>query len=545
VSPLALQPAATVRLDGRDLAPEVAELLVSLQVRDSVRLPDQAVLRLADPYFTHVDDSLLTVGKTLEILLGASGASSTTPVFSGKVQSLELELVGDGTYISATAYEPAFALHQNRRTQAFQNMTAADIASKVIADAGLTASADATTVVYEFMLQSDETDWEFLWRLAGAVDFEVVGEGDKVHFRKAGTQTGSSVELAAPDPLLSFRPRVSGAQQASSVSVRGWDPATQQGITATETPGSTESKLGLERSTIATAAGQGTWTVADRTVVSQAEADQLGQSLMNRIVNAWVEADGVCSGLPSLRAGSQVTVSEVGTRYGGTYLVTSTTHTFSRARGYETQFTVSGRGARTLLDLVDTSRERMPWGSSLIVGVVTQTSDPDGLGRIRVKYPSVDENAEGWWARIAAPAAGTGRGMLMMPLVGDEVVLGFEKGDPRRPYVIGAVWNGKAKPGDDLVKQDGSFALASDKDIVMTAQQAAKLTAPKGDLTLQGKALTATSDGDLQIKGATVTVQSDGTVTIKGGSVTVQAGESLQLTASGMVKISGASVMLG
>ena len=87
---------------------------------------------------------------------------------------------------------------------------------------------------------------------------------------------------------------------------------------------------------------------------------------------------------------------------------------------------------------------------------MTQNEDPDGLGRVRVKYPALGDDTEGWWARIAAPSAGKDRGLLMMPVVGDEVLVAFEHDDVHRPYVIGALWNGKDMPGD-LVQSDGSF----------------------------------------------------------------------------------------
>ena len=95
---------------------------------------------------------------------------------------------------------------------------------------------------------------------------------------------------------------------------------------------------------------------------------------------------------------------------------------------------------------------------------MTQNDDPDELGRVRVKYPALGDETEGWWARVAAPGAGKDRGLLMMPLVGDEVLVGFEHGDARRPFVLGSLWNGEDKPGE-LVQTDGSFALRSAETI--------------------------------------------------------------------------------
>lgn len=534
-------PYGIVRVDGADLSQELTAAVVLLRVRNSARLPDQAYLRIADPRLAYVDSDLLAVGKNLEILFGASGTDTPTSVFAGPIESVELDFVASGAFIAVTAYEPAFALHRNCRTQIFQNMTSSDIARKLIGAVELTAQLDTTSAsatVHPFLLQAQETDWQLLWRLADAVGYEVVGDGRTVSFREADSATTTTIALQRPGNLTSFSPRVSGAQQVDSVQVRGWDPASAEAIVASEDPPSTNSDLGITRADIATAANAGDWTVADRTVLLQQEASALAQSIAARQANDWLQADGVAHGDPRLRAGCKVKIEGVGKRFGGTYTLTSTTHVLRGGRGYETHFSISGRRSGTLLEMLDTGAPATPWGTSLVVGVVTQTDDPEGLGRVRVRYPALGDNAEGWWARVIAPAAGAARGLLMMPVAGDEVVLAFEQGDPRRAYVLGAVWNGVAKPGD-LVKRDGSFSLASDCDISLTATQQLALTA-KQDMSLQGsQSISVKGKHQLELGGdSSITVKSNGSVTVQaGGELTIK-GQSISLQAA-TVKISG------
>jgi uncharacterized protein involved in type VI secretion and phage assembly len=539
--PPPLLPAGVVRVDGSPLPPELAALLVLLRVRDSLRLPDQAFLRLADPQLAHVDDELLSVGRNVEVLYGAPGSTTTSSVFSGRIASIELELLHGGAFIAATAYEPAFVLHQQRHTQVFQDMTSGEIAAQVIGAAGLSAtltSSSGSEIVHPFVLQNEETDWQLLWRLADAIDFEVVGDGATVHFRPAGSATaGSPLALRAPEELLCFRPRITAAQQVEGVEVRGWDPASAEAIVANESSPAPDSSPGAGRGAIAAASGAGDWTVGDRTVLSQDEASALAGSLAAQLANAWVEADGVALGDPRLRAGGRVQVNGVGTRFGGLYTLTSTTHVLSGGRGYETHFSISGRAADTIVELLEVVPTSTQWGASVVVGVVTQTDDPEDLGRVRVKHPALGDDTEGWWARIAAPAAGASRGLLMMPMAGDEVVLAFEQGDPRRPYVLGAVWNGQATPGE-LVKSDGSFALASDHDIGVTATGQASIAAQEAMTLKATKGISVQAQEELELGGGTsVTLEADGSVTIKGGDIALQA--------TGTVQISGAEVMLG
>jgi uncharacterized protein involved in type VI secretion and phage assembly len=79
------------------------------------------------------------------------------------------------------------------------------------------------------------------------------------------------------------------------------------------------------------------------------------------------------------------------------------------------------------------------------IGVVTNNRDTEGLGRVKVRYPW-REDQESFWARIAAPMAGAGRGTYFLPEVDDEVLVAFDQNDIRHPYVIGSLWNGQDSP---------------------------------------------------------------------------------------------------
>lgn len=86
--------------------------------------------------------------------------------------------------------------------------------------------------------------------------------------------------------------------------------------------------------------------------------------------------------------------------------------------------------------------------NGILIGTVADLEDPDGLGRVRVKFPSLGDQLS-YWAKIAAPMAGNGRGLFFRPEVDDEVLVAFEMGEPRRPYVLGALWSKVDTPPPD------------------------------------------------------------------------------------------------
>ena len=84
----------------------------------------------------------------------------------------------------------------------------------------------------------------------------------------------------------------------------------------------------------------------------------------------------------------------------------------------------------------------------VVVGVVTNNQDPAGQGRVRVKFPWLSEADESNWARLVVPIAAT-NSIYKLPEVGTEVLLAFELGDIRFPYVLGVLSSSIAQGGED------------------------------------------------------------------------------------------------
>lgn len=109
------------------------------------------------------------------------------------------------------------------------------------------------------------------------------------------------------------------------------------------------------------------------------------------------------------------------------------------------------------MNLVDTLRDRNEETRKskrvygVASGIVTNNQDPEEFGRIKVKFPWLEEEAESDWAKVASFMAGKERGAVFLPEVDDEVLVAFEQGDINHPYIIGALWSKEDSPPETNV----------------------------------------------------------------------------------------------
>lgn len=181
------------------------------------------------------------------------------------------------------------------------------------------------------------------------------------------------------------------------------------------------------------------------------------------------------------------------------------------------------------------------------VGVVTNIKDPEGLGRVKVKFPWLSEQDESYWARVVTPMAGKERGIYFLPEVEDEVLVVFQQGDIEFPYILGGLWNGKDKPplsNDDGKNNQRMLKSRSGHTIVLDdTENGEKIVisdkTQKNTIEIDSKNNTMTlaveKDLIVKVKGE-ISVEEDLIVKAK-GKISVEASEGLDIKCSQGVKI--------
>ncbi|MGA8355048.1 MAG: VgrG-related protein [Solirubrobacteraceae bacterium] len=564
---------AIVSVGGRDVDPTVASRLVDVVVDCQLRMPDRVSLRYFDFQRALMDGKTFPIGKPLKVVLGSAERNEAATVFDGLITGLEPEFTRRGVTLLVHGLDRAQLLQRTPRTATYQQMTYGQIATQLAANADLSAADISPGLLLPFVQQSNETDWDFLWRLALEVDYQVKVSGTELSFSAAAKLQAKVTRLTWGESLLAFRPRVSGVQQAQSVTVRGWDPATAQAIEASASAPSPESRIGVSRDQVLQAMGNAQATVVDRPVMSLEHATSIATSVAAQLASICVEGEGTAQGTPGLTVGSQARVEKVGSAFSGVYAITGVRHRYRARTGYRTDFSIRGRADRSLLGLTR-APQRAGWRRRIAVGVVTDKTDPDKLGRVRVRYPTLGNDHAGWWARVLAPGSGAGRGFFSLPQVGDEVLVAFEHESDQHPYVLGSVFNGPGAPGA-VVQPDGAFTLATPSHVsidaakqaeittkdtfTLTASASARLTTKPPPAEGEGEgagggsqakppvgAIELDAKGALTLSGqtgASISSEQAATLSAKSG-VTISGGQRVQVSADGTISISGATISI-
>ncbi len=581
-----------VKVNGQKIDEALQNLIIELVVDSNRHLPDMASIQFYAHDPTSIDDGTFTVGHSLEIAV--AGESGEQTLFKGEITAITPEFTDQGyIIITIRGYDKSHRLYRGKKTRAFMNMTDSAIVQQVVQEAGLQATVDSTSATHQHVWQNNQVDIEFIQERAARVGYVVYMEKEKLCFKKKQPAPGGPIELEWGQNLRTFRPQIAGTQLVDKVKVKSWDPEKKEAVEGETQKASSTSNQGGETQDGGAVAKKVFGGTRESAVVTYpgldaGQAKTMAQSLYDRIHSRFVQAEGTCIGNPQIKSGTLVKITEVGSKFSGTYEVTSAVHTFSTEQGYETTFHVRGAQSDVLTYLLEGQQDpdaKRALLHGVVPGLVTNIEDEKGLGRVKVKFPWLDGELESEWARLSSLGAGKKRGIYYIPEVDDEVLVAFEYGDINRPYILGGLWNGQdeaPKKSTEIVEQGkvnerviesrtGHVIILNDKEgeeqiiirdktekneiIISSPENSLSINMEK-DATLVAKGkVSSTSDGttDIVSKGA-MTLKADqgsditmeGTnITIKGkANIKVEATANLELKATGEVKMQGAKVSI-
>jgi phage protein D len=584
-----------VKVDGSPLSDRMMAALIDIRVEQSLWVASRFTLRFIDKDFEIIDGSTFAIGK--EVKIGFSNGTAVTHVMTGEIGSLASEQATYGLHeFVVSGYDLSHRLGNETKIRSFTNQKYSDIASRIAGEHGLQAEVTATTITFPYLMQTT-TDHEFLTEIAFRAGYDWWVEDAKLLFKpRADPAKVADLELGVT--LGRFKARFSVAEQATGTKVTSWDGVNQTVIESKSSTragdgklADTGSKASLLTGRTASKANAGVATLSTVLAETTAEANELAESYGRLLAGAELVAKGEVWGRPDLRAGKVVHIKGVGSKLTGDYLLASVEHLVTRASGLTTRFTTGGAESRSIVDLLggrDGRADRFG-RTGVVVGVVTNNQDPDNLGRVKVSFKGLSKADDSNWARLVLPGAGKARGAMFLPQIDDEVVVAFEQGDLRRPYVIGGLWSAKAAPpstkvaegknvtdwliqsknGHVMLLRDGDGAdkkhfsvvlddkkstlflgedkiqiISNGKTIEMKDGKSSIVMDGKGGITITGKNVTIEAQQDLVLKGSVGALEAQNSLKLKGAMVTVKADGKISVEAGGPAALKGAVVQI-
>jgi phage protein D/phage baseplate assembly protein gpV len=536
--------APVITAAGAALQPDVLDKLIQVRIQRAANLMGRATLRFGDSGFELSARDTFSLGT--EIVISQPDAGT---LFTGAVTGVDLEqLTGSLPELVIIADDNAYKLTRGTHVDTYLQGTYTQALSTLAGRTGIQISYKPSGLTMDYLLQAG-SDLDFLNAVADRLGYAwYVDETGMLHVEplSAGTPVAT---LTLGANLQEFSVRASGLRP-TAVSVYGWNSDQQTDVTDSSTQTSGETPTFLSKYTAGAPASQltsATTAVTQPRPLTAAEAKVLADARYDDWSSAAIVARGSASVNSAIKPGVTVTVKDAGPA-SGNYLVTEVEHTYDKS-GFSTKFVSGSRHPARLVDTL--GREAADPGFTmfgLVVGVVTDNNDPDSAGRVKVRYTGVSGQVESPWARVVTLGAGPSRGAVFNPEINDEVLVGFEHGDTRRPVVIGGLFSTQnTLPTGSAYVAEGQVnyrRIASRKNHIVefadgaqpaqqhvllqlgTAAHKLRLGADRFDIEVeQGKGLTIkagsakfdiSSAGDVTIEGNNVTIKANAAVTVQG-----------------------------
>jgi uncharacterized protein involved in type VI secretion and phage assembly len=414
-----MMPAVHVSVAGRSL-PDGCRV-VGVRVTTRLSQPAQCELTLDDPQARALD----LLGAALVVLV----AGDDGPLFTGEVTGVALTRSADGTTETrVTGYDLLHRLRARQSVRSFERVDAVDLVRAVAADLpGVrTVGGDGAGPRFERVVQHRQRDLQLVTETLGRVGLFIVLDGEELRVLTLQGH-GEPILLQYGWDLHHVDVAAGVERLAARCEAQGWHP--QRAAAFTETAGQPRQgrAIGLRPDSPAPL------TLLDEPVWTAEELRAVAQGALDASAARAVTLDGVAAGAAGLRAGRRIAVRGVAASLDGTYVLT------------EVVSTVDADGYLSAVSTRPPAREVARPATSLTLGRVTAVDDPDGCGRVRVALQA-HGGLDAGWVSVLVPGAGDGKGLVLLPDVGDSVLVALPHDASGDAVVLGSLYGTTKAP---------------------------------------------------------------------------------------------------
>lgn len=419
MSPATELPVVRLTLGDLRRSGAVGTTVAAVRVRSRLAMPTQCVLTLdASTDGTGVQapgvDPGLGDGLRVDVL------GQDEPLFTGEVTAVEHLFGADGSrYVRVRAYDLLHRLRQRQSVRVHEHVTLADLARDLSSGTGL-ATDGPSAPRWERVYQTGESDLQLLRDTAGRCGRYPVVDGDRLRLVDL-EGWGEVLDLTLGVNLHRAALETAAEPGFARVHAYRWDAARAD-------DGSVTSDAGGD------AEGGGERVVAGEAVSDDAALSALAAAEAAVLRAGATVAALVAEGDTRLRAGRRVRLRGTSPAAPQPMVVTDATHVLDRD-GYSVDLSTRPPPV-----------PQRPESATVTLAEVSAVDDPAGAGRVRLRLPSYGAVETGW-APVVVAGAAEGQGAVLLPDVGDRVVVLLPQGNPEQALVLGGLF-GATAPGD-------------------------------------------------------------------------------------------------
>ena len=418
-----------MNVDSIELSTHYGQSLQSLRIQQRLSLPTLCELVFFDPKNQIANQVTLTPGTALTVKL----TGNDQILFDGEITAAEYVFEpSHGQELRIRGYDLLHRLRKRQPVRLHVQMTAADLALEMVADLGLAVQTIEQGPLWDRVFQSGQSDLNLLVEMTRRYGLYFF-----VHNKQLSLFTlegkGQPLMVTLGESLLEARVELSGESACRSVESMGWDARLSQLHRGHAKRPRTGRKVNAQI-TPQEVGGTGRRVILDEWVHHDQQADELAQAELDRRTAGEVTLWGVAEGDPRLQPGGVVDVRGIGDAFEGQYVLTSVNHILDQDKGYLAEISTS-----------PPIHNQRTTSCSVTLGIVTSVSDPKNLGRVQVSFPTYSD-LESDWLEVLSAGAAHNKGLVVLPDIGDQVLILLPRQDPAHGVVLGGLYGSQGPP---------------------------------------------------------------------------------------------------
>ena len=254
-----------VWISGTKLSVNKKACITSIDIKETTVGSDTATIQISDPEFMYIEDNIFIEDNAIKIELGWSNTTHRE-IFEGFISAIDISFGSNGIpALTLTCMDKTHTMNRKKKNSTFKNCTNADVVKKICAEYGFTCVVESSYkfAVHETITQSNQTDIEFIQKLAGDEVYPFTARlvGNTFYYVKMGKLETPKMTLSYvdyPHEIISFSPRINKETRKEEVSGSTINTSSK---TVSSTTAKTESTKGGSASsdTVTTSGGSRTY----------------------------------------------------------------------------------------------------------------------------------------------------------------------------------------------------------------------------------------------------------------------------------------------